>query len=91
MTPDRAETVALLALGWLAANDDLLPVFLGATGADATSLRAGAGDPAFLAGVLRFLTMDDAWVIACCDATGLRYEDPLRALHALPGAAPDWT
>ena len=30
--------------------------------------------------------MDDAWVVAFCDAEGLAYDEPLRARYALPGA-----
>lgn len=86
MSPDHAETIALQALGWLAGNDELAPVFLGSTGAAAEDLRARATDPAFLASVLEFLTTDDAWVVAFCDAHGLDYEMPLRARYALPGA-----
>ncbi len=92
MTPDRAETIALLALGWLAGHDELAPVFLGSTGASAEDLRARASDPAFQASVLEFLTMDDAWVIAFCEAAGLDYTEPLQARYALPGAGQvHWT
>ena len=86
MTLQQAESLAIEALGWLAGNAELCPVFLGSTGAAAEDLRALARDPAFLASVLDFVTMDDAWVVAFCDAQGLKYEDPLRARHALPGA-----
>ncbi|MBO6852505.1 MAG: DUF3572 domain-containing protein [Marivivens sp.] len=86
MGPEEAETLAIKALGWLAANEELCPVFLGSTGARLEDLRASAGDPAFLASVLDFLMMDDAWVISFCDATGHRYEDPMRARQGMPGA-----
>ena len=86
MNPEQAERIAIEALGWLAGNDELCPVFLGASGAAPEDLRSLAGDPAFLASVLDFVTMDDAWVIAFCDAHGLKYEDPLKARYALPGA-----
>ena len=86
MSPEQAEMVALKALGWLVGNDDLRDVFLGATGASAEDLRAQATDPAFQASVLDFITMDDAWVMGFCDAAGLKYEDPMRARQALPGA-----
>lgn len=92
MTPERAEQIAISALTWLATNDDLLPVFLGASGADADDLRGQAENPAFLASVLEFLTMDDAWVVQFCDENSLKYEDPLMARYALPGAeAVHWT
>jgi len=86
MTPERAETIALLALGWLAGHDDLAPVFLGSSGAGAEDLRTRATDPQFLASVLDFITMDDAWVVAFCDASDLAYDQPLAARYALPGA-----
>jgi len=86
MTPERAEQIALSALGWLATNDELLPLFLGSSGASADDIRAQAENPAFLGSVLEFLTMDDAWVVAFCDANGVKYEDPLMARYSLTGA-----
>ena len=92
MTPEAAETIALKALAWLAGHDELLPVFLGASGASEADLRTGATDPAFLGALLDFLTMDDAWVMEFCDSTGLAYEDPLSARRALPGGGEvHWT
>jgi len=92
MTPETAETIALKALAWLAGHDELLPVFLGASGASEADLRTGATDPAFLAALLDFLTMDDAWVIEFCDGAGLGYEAPLAARRALPGGGEvHWT
>ena len=92
MQQDRAEMIALQALGWLAAHDDLLPVFLGATGASVDDIGAQAGDPAFLGSVLDFLIMDDAWIMAFCDTVGLGYQDPMRARQSLPGGAQvHWT
>ncbi|MDK3018091.1 DUF3572 domain-containing protein [Pseudodonghicola flavimaris] len=89
---DAAETLALQALGWLVTNEELLPVFLGATGAGQDELRAQATDPVFLAAVLDFLMMDDAWIMAFCDATGTPYEHPMQARAALPGGAQvHWT
>jgi hypothetical protein len=82
---DFAETIALQALAWLANNEELMPVFLGATGASVDDLSLGARQPAFLASVLDFLVMDDAWLVAFCDEAGLDYEVPMRARMALPG------
>ena len=86
MSPDLAQTIALQALGWLASNEELCPLFLGSTGGAVDELRARATDPAFQASVLEFLTMDDAWVIAFCDAHDMKYDQPLMARYALPGA-----
>lgn len=92
MSPENAQTLALQALAWLVGNDDLCPVFLGATGGSADDLRMQVTDPAFQAAVLDFLTMDDAWVIEFCDLHDLKYDQPLMARYALPGAeAVHWT
>lgn len=85
MQRELAETIGLQALGWLAGNDDLLAVFLGATGASGGDLRARASEPEFLGAVLDFLMLDDAWVMAFCDAGRLGYDVPMRARAALPG------
>jgi hypothetical protein len=92
MDHEHAQVIALQALAWLVGNDELCPVFLGATGGSVDDLRARAGDPAFQASVLEFITMDDAWVVAFCDCVDLSYEKPLHARYALPGAeAVHWT
>lgn len=91
---DRAAAAGLAqeALIWITGQEDLLPVFLNATGSDAASIRAGAQDPDFLASVLDFVMLDDAWVIAFCDAAGHRYAAVGRARAALPGGeAVHWT
>ena len=89
---DAAETLALQALGWLLSNDDLLPIFLGSTGASETDLRERASDPEFLGSVLDFLMMDDAWVIAFCDTCGIAYDNVMGARWALPGGEQvNWT
>ncbi len=95
MTPlsrDSAELLAIEALSWLVADDELLPVFLGASGAGADDMRQRAKDPEFLASVLDFLLMDDAWIKAFCDSAAYAYDLPLRARAALPGGAEvNWT
>lgn len=92
LSQEAAETVALQGLAWLAGNDDLLPVFLGATGASESDLRTRISEPAFLLSVLDFLMMDDAWVVSFCDANSMSYDNPMQARHGLPGGAPThWT
>lgn len=95
MTPlsrDSAELLAIEALSWLVSNDELLPVFLGSSGASADDLRQRAKDPEFLASVLDFLIMDDAWIQAFCDSAEYAYDFPIRARAALPGGAHvNWT
>ncbi len=92
MRQDLAETIALRALAWLAEDDDMLRNFCGATGMSPGDLREAAHDPEFLAGVLDFLILDDAWVEAFAGAAGLSADAPIRARSALPGGdVPHWT
>ncbi|WP_119840741.1 DUF3572 domain-containing protein [Pseudooceanicola algae] len=81
----RAEEIALSCLTWLAGNEDLLPVFLGASGLAVDELRQAAQTPEFLGAVLDFILMDDAWVRACCEAGNLGYDLPMQARASLPG------
>lgn len=92
MKQDTAEEIGLRALGWLASDEELFTTFMGSTGAGLDDVQAGAGDPVFLASILDFVMMDDAWVTRCCDALTLPYETIARARMALPGGQlPDWT
>jgi len=92
MNQKQAEVRALSVLIWLVGNEELLPVFLGATGASESDLRARAGESEFLGSVLDFVMMDDAWVMAYCDGEGLPYETLMRARQALPGGTDvNWT
>ncbi len=92
MQREIAEELALEVLAWLVGNDDLLPVFMGATGAGAGDLKQRAGEAEFLASVLDFLLMDDAWVMAFCAASGHPCAAPMQARAALPGGVDvSWT
>lgn len=92
MNRKQAEIFSLQALGWLAGDEDLLPVFLGASGMGAEDLRTRAGDAEFLGALLDFLMMDDKWVIACCEALGVPGQTVRQARLALPGGAQmDWS
>lgn len=92
MKQEIAETGALRVLAWLAGEEDLLPVFLGATGTSMADLRARAGDPDFLASLLDFVLMDDVWVLSCAGALDLPPGDIMAMRQALPGGIqPSWT
>ncbi|QMU56886.1 MAG: DUF3572 family protein [Boseongicola sp.] len=95
MTPlsqDSAEVIAIEALSWLAGTDDLFTIFMGSTGTSAVDVRTRAQDPEFLASVLDFLLMDDAWISAFCAAENYDPDFPMRARAALPGGAQvSWT
>ncbi|MFV0473929.1 MAG: DUF3572 domain-containing protein [Pikeienuella sp.] len=92
MRQETAEVLALKALGWIVADEDLAGAFLAASGAGAAELRERAGDPEFLGFVLDFLLADEAALLAFCDANGEKPETPMRARAALPGGEmPNWT
>ena len=92
LTRQSAEILALEALSWLVGNDELLPVFLGSTGATEADLRQRSKDDEFLASVLDFLLMDDAWIEAFCQSSDHAPDYPVRARAALPGGANvNWT
>ncbi|WP_417277941.1 DUF3572 domain-containing protein [Celeribacter sp.] len=92
MQQESAEVIGLKVLAWLAAEEEIFPVFLGASGITAEELIARASEVEILSAVLDFLTMDDEWVKACCQATGLDPHEPMRARQALPGGAQiHWT
>lgn len=92
ISDDSAQTLALNALGWLVGNDELLPVFLGSTGAAIDDLRDRAGEPEFMASVLEFLMLDDSWIMAFCDAASVPYDQPAQARAVLSGGSDvHWT
>ena len=55
MNPADAEALAVTALGFVAADPELLPRFLALTGIDGAQVRKAAQEPGFLAGVLDFI------------------------------------
>lgn len=92
MTTGQAEILALQALGWLAQNDDLLTVFLNASGMTEQDLKTRADEADVLAAVLDFVLMDDAWVVGVCTDASIQPDMLMQARAALPGGAdPHWT
>lgn len=92
MNRDSAETIALQALGWVAADPEVASDFLGAAGMEAGDLRAAAGSPDFLGAVMDYLLGDDARVIAFATQAGIAPEQVLQVRAALPGGdLPHWT
>lgn len=90
MKRENAETIALQALAWLAADEDEMNAFMGQTGLDQAALRSGAGDAAFLGGVLDYILAEEARLMAFAGDAGLKPDLPARARAALPGANPEW-
>ena len=65
MDREIAETRALEVLTWVLSEDDLIQVFMGATGASENDLRSNTLSHEFLLSILDFVLMDDRWVISC--------------------------
>ena len=65
MDKEIAETRALEVLTWLLSEEDLIQVFMGATGASQNDLRSNTLSHEFLISILDFVLMDDRWVISC--------------------------
>ena len=89
MQPDAAETLALRALAWAAADGAALAEFLTRSGLELDDLRARAADPELLAAFLDFLLTGDKFLQALCVAEGLDPSQIHAARRALPGTAPD--
>lgn len=83
MTRERAETLALDALAFLAGNPGQIGRFLGNSGLDAAELRLRAAEPDMLRAVLDFLLTDDGLVADFCKEQGLDPRDIHRANHSL--------
>ena len=64
MTRDAAEGLAIQALTYIAGDAEQLGRFLAVTGIGPTEIRAAAREPAFLAGVLDYLSSDEPLLTA---------------------------
>ena len=92
MHQENAQVIALQALEWVAGNDELFPVFLGASGASIEDVRNRAGDSEFQLAVLDFLLMDDDWVLAFSQAMSIDPQSVWTARQSMPGGGDlHWT
>jgi hypothetical protein len=80
-----AETVAIQALTFLAADPGRLGRFLAATGIGPAEIRTAAREPSFLAGVLDHLADDESVMLAFAAETGLPPERIAQARTLLSG------
>ena len=84
LTVVDAEMVALKAVAWIAADDDVLSRFVSLTGCDADDLRSRISEHAFLGAILDFLLGDNSLVIAFTERVGMTPETPMLARVKLP-------
>jgi hypothetical protein len=81
---EEAETIAVKALGFVAADPELLPRFLAITGIEVHSIRRAASEPGFLAGVLQFILAHEPTLMRFSEETGTPPASVGKALQALP-------
>jgi uncharacterized protein DUF3572 len=85
LTQDRAEALAIQALTFIAGDGERLGRFLAVTGIGPAEIRAAAGEPGFLAGVLEYLATDERLIEAFATETGVDPGDVGKARAALAG------
>ncbi len=88
---ERAQAIALDALGYLAADPERIEAFLSLSGLDPANLRAAAAQPGFLAGVLDHLATDERLLVAFAASAGLNPADVERARQLLAGPPGEWS
>jgi hypothetical protein len=70
-SPDSAQSIAVAALNFLAADGERLERFLSVTGLGPHNLRAAATDPGFYGSVLDYLLADEPLLLAFSANAGL--------------------
>jgi hypothetical protein len=85
---EAASALAIVALGYLAANAEHLERFLALTGIGPGEIRKAAVEPDFLAGVLDYVAGDEALLRAVADHAGVAPEELDRARQILGSG--DW-
>jgi hypothetical protein len=82
-----ARDLAILGLSFIAEDIDRLGQFLALSGFGPAELRARAGDPEFLGGVLDFLLSDEAVVVAFAQWAAVDPASVLALRQKLPGGS----
>lgn len=90
MKQEQAETVALQALAYIAADEDRMDRFVALSGLGPDDLKSRIADPAFLGGVLDHLLGHEPDLMAFADEADVPPDQVQRARAALPGVNPDW-
>jgi len=82
-----AEALAIQAFSFIAADSDRLGRFLAASGLGPAGIRAAAGEPMFLAGVLDHVAGDEPLLLSFAAETGTAPKDIIAACAALGSTA----
>lgn len=87
-----AETLALRAFSWIAADTMLIGGFLAESGSSPAAIAQDLHRPAFLAAVLDYVLAEDQRVLALAENLGIRPQDVAASRALLPGGdLPNWT
>ncbi len=84
LNDEDAQTIALKAIGFIAADDELLSRFVALTGCGLDDIRERIGNAGFLGGVLDFILSDEPTLLAFAEAEQMAPETPMAARHKLP-------
>lgn len=87
---DAAEALAIEALGFIAADPELMPRFLALTGIEPAAIRQAAAEPGFLAGVLGFVAAHEPTLLAFAGSAGVDPATIEQARSALPFGDDRW-
>ena len=87
---EAAEELGIRALGYIAAEPELLNRFLALTGIEAAAIRQAALQPGFLAGVLHFIAAHEPTLMAFSQVERIPPEEILKAMRALPLGSDDY-
>jgi Protein of unknown function (DUF3572) len=82
---EAAETPAIQALGFIAAEPQSLSRFLETSGISVDRIRQTAREPGFLAGVLEHMLGDESLLLAFARSAGIDPAEVARAASALGG------
>jgi hypothetical protein len=84
LSVEDAQAVALKAVAFIAADDDLLARFTALSGCGLDDIRQRIADAAFLGGVLDFVLADETTLLALVEAMELAPQTPMMARAKLP-------
>ncbi len=85
MDRETAESTAIAALAFIAADAELLPRFLAITGLEPSKIRTAASELGFLAGVLGFIAAHEPTLLAFAKQAGISPQSVQEAMRKLPG------
>ena len=92
MDQERAEAMAVQALGWMANDPEIMGQFLGWSGASVEDLRGIGASPTLMIAIVDFILLQDEWVIDASHEIGIPPEKFAAIKQALPGGAEThWT